>query len=360
MIRHQRKAMIYSFGSCSAYPFQINTSHLPLFQRVRCIVGYLFRNQDLQPDNYYDWCIKSIGKGFARTFLIPYSEKFWHFSTREMTFEWTNDRVPIPKPMDVIKGAFKDQIVKVGTNPTFQYTAEHGAGFTAIPAGIASQTQNIHLGMEATSINLRQKTITFNHGETTLEFEQLISTIPLPELIKMLDDVPDRIKHFTEQLKHNSIAVINLGINRPQLNPNHWIHYPEKDISFFRISFPNNFGHGLSPENTSMIQAEVNYNPQHPPVEADLVEAVHKDLIKTGILLPEDKIIFNDVLFIKYAYVIYDKLRKEAVKNIHDFLHENSIYPCGRYGEWAYLWSDESAMSGKKTAEKFLQPTTKL
>jgi len=29
-----------------------------------------------------------------------------------------------------------------------------------------------------------------------------------------------------------------------------------------------------------------------------------------------------------------------------------NIKSCGRFGEWDYLWSDQSFMSGKKAADK--------
>ena len=352
---HRRRALIYSHGAYAAYPFQINTSHMPFRLRLRCIAGYLTRPKNKAFNNYYEWLVGSFGRGFAETFLVPYSEKFWRSSLKEMTFEWTGDRVPVPRLWDIVRGAFRDHHADVGTNPSFQYPSNEGAGFSAIAEALARRIDNIHLGMKATSIDPLGRTITFNDGRQTLAYDKVISTIALPDLIGILKDVPSGIKELARSLKFNSIAVVNLGIGRSGIGENHWIHFPEKDISFFRISFPGNFGVGVSPAGSTPIQAEVSYDYRQPPAPGELVEGVLRDLIRVGVLSEDDPVVFSDVVFLKYGYVIYDKTRREAVGEIHRYLETQGIHPCGRFGAWEYLWSDQSAMSGKRTAEMVLE-----
>lgn len=349
--QHNRKAEIYSFGSYAAYPFQVNTCHLPLKQRLNCVLGYLLKGGGA-PTNYKAWLMKNFGKGFARTFLIPYSEKFWRVPPEQMTYEWTQDRVPRPKLIDVIKGAIKDHHVKIGTNPVFQYPSKKGRGFAAIAEGLASKLNNIHFGMTVTRIDPVEKKVYFNNTDDTVSYDYLIATNPLPELIGLLPDVPESIKEQVEKLNYNSIAAINLGIDAPHISDNHWIHFPESDISFFRICFQSNFAKDLVPDGKSSIQAEVSYDRKNPPSKKDLIIRVREDLVKVGVLKPNDKITFESVTYMKYGYVIYDFFRKNAVARIHNYLNGLDIYPCGRYGAWQYLWSDEAAISGMETAKK--------
>ena len=56
----------------------------------------------------------------------------------------------------------------------------------------------------------------------------------------------------------------------------------------------------------------------------------------------------------EYGYVLYDFNRKKSLKIIHKFLGDNGIYCCGRFGEWAYLWSDQALISGKKIADRLV------
>ncbi len=354
LVNHKRRGWIYSHGCYSPYPFQVNTSHLPLTHRLRCLVGYLLRRNHSTPENYEDWMIQNFGSGFARTFLIPYAEKFWRISPRGMTYEWTGNRVPLPRVIDVIKGALRDRETSLGTHARFQYPTEPGSGFAAIAQALASRIGYIHYGMKATTIDPYKKILLFNKGERAVNYHSLITTIPLPELIKLLPDPPSDVQKAVGQLSFNSIAMVNIGVDRPHLSDKHWIHFPEKDISFFRISFPSNFCPGLNPKETTTIQAEVSYDKENPPERDELLRRVHRDLIRVGILRPEDSLSFLDVPYQKYGYVIYNRHRKDAVKKVHEYLHHLDIYPCGRYGAWEYLWSDEAVLSGKRIAEKVL------
>lgn len=90
----ERSAHIYAFGKYTAYPFQINSTNLPLDRRLRCVWTFMRRAKNPQPTNYAEWIYRTIGRGFGDTFLIPYSEKFWGVHPREMSFEWTGNRVP--------------------------------------------------------------------------------------------------------------------------------------------------------------------------------------------------------------------------------------------------------------------------
>ena len=80
---------------------------------------------------------------------------------------------------------------------------------------------------------------------------------------------------------------------------------------------------------------------------------VIKDLIKAEVISQNDEIELIYSIDIKYGYVIYDNNRKPTVNKIHKYLKGVGIIPCGRYGDWAYHWSDESILSGKKAVKKY-------
>lgn len=37
---------------------------------------------------------------------------------------------------------------------------------------------------------------------------------------------------------------------------------------------------------------------------------------------------------------------------VHDYLNGLGIAYAGRFGEWGYLWSDQSVLSGRRAAEE--------
>ena len=60
----------------------------------------------------------------------------------------------------------------------------------------------------------------------------------------------------------------------------------------------------------------------------------------------------TDYREVKYANVVFNFERKKNVTIIHDYLNKKGIHYIGRFGEWDYLWSDQSLLSGKLVADK--------
>ncbi len=52
--------------------------------------------------------------------------------------------------------------------------------------------------------------------------------------------------------------------------------------------------------------------------------------------------------------MIFDLDRAEALKTVHGYLDEIGVAYCGRYGDWGYMWTDESFISGERAAETAL------
>ena len=71
-----------------------------------------------------------------------------------------------------------------------------------------------------------------------------------------------------------------------------------------------------------------------------------------GLQRPDDRIVTSSTIKVNYANVIFDLDRASAVKTVHGYLDELGIECCGRYGEWGYLWTDESFISGEQAAQR--------
>ncbi len=349
----QRQAWIFSHEAMTRYPFQANTYGLPINIVKDCLLGFIkndFNDRD-KVNNYEDWIYFMFGKGIAEHFMIPYSQKFWGLDPKELTTDWVDVRHPKPSTEEVIEGALNDQTKGFGVNAQFQYPQRDGYG--AIAKSMARTCNDrVECSMKATNINVSKKEVEFNNSYI-VQYKDIISTIPLPNLVALINDAHYEVIEAVKRLRTNSIFVVNIGINRPNISNKHWIYYLEKEFLFFRISFPFNISNSMAPEGTSSISAEIAYgNNNVLPVNKNaIVDFVINDLKKAEIILEDDDIIFTDTIDIKYGYVIYDKERKDAVNIIHNYLKSKSIFPCGRYGDWAYYWSDEAILSGKRVAE---------
>jgi protoporphyrinogen oxidase len=346
---HSRNAYIYSHGKYTAYPFQVNTAGLSLSLRMKCVWGFLRRGCFAEPSNYEEWIYRSVGKGFAETFLIPYSEKFWTVSPREMTHEWTGNRVPQPTTLQVLRGALVEKQTRIGTNFDFQYPNTRD-GYGTIANALLKRTGPLHLNHKAVRVDSASQVVSFQNGHTA-QYETLISTIPLPDLIAICPQAPGAVRKAASLLWCNSIFVVNLGIDRSDISSKHWVHFPERDLSFFRISYPHTFSNYTAPPGMSSISAEVAYSEHRPLDRNSIVPRVVDDLRRVGALGRNDRIVAQATRDIPSAYCVYDHNRKQALNTVFSWLDSVNIVPCGRYGRWTYFWSDESMLSGKKAAE---------
>ncbi len=112
----------------------------------------------------------------------------------------------------------------------------------------------------------------------------------------------------------------------------------------------------LSP-GTGSIQAEVYFSSKYKPFTGtpeDWIEPVIRDLRRCGILREDDEILCRKAMLLRYANIIFDLDRAAALQTVHGYLDELGIAYCGRYGDWGYMWTDESFKSGENAVEKAL------
>lgn len=350
-IEHRRKAYIYTHGKYTAYPFQVNTASLPIALRARCVSDYLRRGRWPEPRNYREWMYRSIGREFAETFLIPYSRKFWGVDPAEMTFDWTGGRVPEPTTLQVLRGALWDRQTAIGTNATFRYPAGRW-GYGTLAQRMAEALDGVlHTGWRAEAIDPARRVVRFANGEER-PFSRLVSSLPLPALVRMVQGAPAEALQAANALRTNSIAVVNLGLGVPHPSEMHWVHVPEPQFSFFRLSFPSLFGPEVVPRGCSSISCEVAYAGESAPDADALIARVKSDLCRMRLLSADTPIRVAFVRLVPHGYCIYDHERRNALRRIDDWLRTTDIISTGRYGLWSYFWSDQAISAGLSAGRK--------
>jgi hypothetical protein len=75
-------------------------------------------------------------------------------------------------------------------------------------------------------------------------------------------------------------------------------------------------------------------------------------------LRESDRVVFSKAMYLPYANIIFDLERADALKIVHGYLDDIGISYCGRYGDWGYMWTDESFKSGEAAAERALSRIT--
>jgi protoporphyrinogen oxidase len=205
-------------------------------------------------------------------------------------------------------------------------------------------------------VDPRQRLLRFANGFTT-DYDSLISSIALPDLIPMVAGVPQDVVDASKRLACSTCALVNVGVNRADLSEGQITYIYDEDICFTRLSFPHMLSPHNAPPGCGSIQAEVYFSDKYRPLTQsldDLIERVITDLMRTGTLQEHDEIVSRHATVVRYANVIFDLDRGAALKIVHEYLDDIGIAYCGRYGDWGYMWTDQSFSSGERAAELVL------
>lgn len=305
-----------------------------------------------EPRNFEEFIYKVWGAGIAKHFAIPYNRKIWAVDLKEMETSWLGGRVPLPDLEEMIQGALEPVSAPMGPNARFGYPLK--GGFQALMNGFLPHIKdNLLLNTRIVGLSVSKKTLTLSTGQN-VKYEQLISTMPLPVLIRMAgDEAPPEVQKAAAGLRHTSVKCVNIGVGRENITEKHWIYYPE-DTVFHRIFVQGNASPHCNAPGGFGFTCEITYGPQKPlPCDGDdLIQLCIKDAIRAGFIKDSDPILCSNIVDMPYAYVVYDHARPKNIAIIKEWLAKHDIILVGRYSEWEYFNSDHAFLAGKRGAEE--------
>ena len=345
----------YWKGFWVKHPAQINLYGLPPELIVNVLRDFVEAQHRQHPpiQNYEEWLRASFGHAFAENFPMLYTVKYHTTTAQNMSTDWIGPRLYQAKLEEVLRGALLPSTSDVHYIPGFRYPS-HG-GFVSYLRRFM-ESSDVRLNHVLAQIDAKKKELRFQNG-TVVPYSGLVSSVPLPDLVPLIQGAPKDVLDAAARLACTDLVIVNLVVDRPELIDAHWTYIYDQDVFFTRLSTPHLQSRHNVPPGCGSLQAECYYSHKYRPLDRkpkDCIEPVIRDLKRIGVLKETDKILFQDTMYIEYANVIFDLERAAAVATVHGYLDDLGIRYCGRYGDWAYIWTDESFMSGEKAAEKAL------
>ena len=337
------------------HPAQCNLYDVPHELKVKIIAEFVSTQHAPEKPvaNYEEWLRACFGDTFAETFPMEYTKKYHTTEAANLSTDWIGPRLYRPELEEVLNGALSPDTPNVHYITEFRYP-KHG-GFVSYLNKFMSQV-DLRLNHKLIKLDPRAKTLSFANGRTD-DYDYVISSIPLPELIPMIVGAPSDVLDAARKLSCSEIIIVSLGIARPDVHSAHWSYFYDDDICFARISTPHLQSPNNVPKGCSSLQVECYYSDKYRPLDCkpdDCIEPVIRDLMKCGVLRDTDEIVFRHAMYVKYGNVIFDLDRAKALDTIHGYLDDIGVSYCGRYGLWAYIWTDQSFLSGDKAADRVL------
>lgn len=354
LISIDRKAGIFLNERIIPYPIQYNLYHLDEETKKKCLAGAVEVSKNFDkdkiPKNFNEWIKMSQGEGISNCFMIPYNQKCYNLHPRELTIDCGGRYIPNLDVEEIIKGAnFDRSNEKIGYNYQFWYTKDGGIDYLA--ESFAKKIHNIKFKEKVIKIDINKKLVFTENN--IYSFVNLINTIPLKKMIESIVGIPEEIENANNRLRFTKICTVLLGINKPNICPYQWLYIPQKDIIFYRLSFPMNYSEKMVPLGTSSICAEYSYIGDKLFTDEEIIERTIDDLVKINII-KKDEVIFKKLVEINPGYVIFDFNKEKNLKIIKDFLKEQNIFSIGRYGKWEYSSMEEAIIYGGELAKTLI------
>jgi len=333
------------------YPFENGIKDLPLEDKLDCIRGYLSvkRKHHREYSDLNDWIVNRLGSGIAKHFMLPYNTKIWDCRLSEISTKLVDSKIEPASVVDFILSALGKKIVGRAYQARFIYPKQ---GIQSLMDHTAKNIrENIVLDscVEKLSRFDDQWTIILSNG-LTIKADYVISTIPLPELLKRIN--VEGIKQEYVVFKHNNTFFIMVGLKKgfdfQKIRDCHWVFFKESEI-FYRLTLMHNFSSEFLP----VLVAEITRKGEClAKSKEEICNLVVRDLLRSGIVGSPDEIAVTDIKLKEYTYPIPTVGLDYIKDEISDKLLKHNLFLLGRNGHWDYINMDDVVLKVEKFIEE--------
>lgn len=325
------------------------------------------------------------GQILYKLFFKDYIYHVWGIYPKDFSYKFAEQRIPkisttffLNKVISPIRARF--------SKSTFKNFVENVDGqlFTTKEGyrGIVKRIINVlekngvifHLNSDVKSVNLKddnkknlirsivieEKQITETRQDYTaknnlneFDCDAVISTIPINELLLMLNPKPaEDLISSADKLKFRALVFVGVLVNKSKVLPVSFMYFREH--SFNRIYDSSYFGHDTYSPNTTILVAEISSSGDDIwwNDEEFCKEKVLEDLFRENIIKKDD-ILEVHVYKYKHGYPIYNKGYEDNLGKVLSYLKSiENFQTAGRQGLFQYINGHIAMLTAFKSAEK--------
>jgi protoporphyrinogen oxidase len=362
-----RLTRIFYNGKFFYYPLKPLDAFAKLgpFESARCFFSYVAERlspTELKGD-FETWVTSRFGKRLFEVFFKTYSEKLWGISCKELDSDFAAQRIKKLSLFEAIKNAF---LGGGGGHKTlvdkFAYPHEGtGMVYRMMAEGFAKNGGDLRLETpveRVRTVNGKVVGLDLTNGES-LDFDTVISSMPLSLLVSRLDEAPEEIREKANSLRFRNTILVYLNVDSAELFEDNWLYVHSPTLDCGRITnFRNWVPQLYRDEKTSILCMEFwcfEGDAEWAMPDEELAAKAIAELNETG--LNEGAAVLDaEVYRINRCYPVYAKGYRETLEPIEDFLRTvKNLIPIGRYGAFKYNNQDHSILMGLLAAENVLE-----
>ncbi len=358
-------SQIYSEGRLIDFPlspFNLirNIGPLSAIRAGFHLIGARLAGRRNAMDDFERFSVYKYGRPIAERFLLNYSEKLWGLPCSRLSLDVSGKRLKGLSLTTFLMEAFASGRIKTRhLDGAFYYPV---SGFGEIIDALAEVigTERIRTGSRVTRVMHREGRITAVgiDGRGTVETDRVISTLPLPVFLSMLDPpCPPEIAALARGLSYRGLILVMLLLNRPSVTRAGTVYFPDPEFPFNRVSEPRNRSPRMAPAGRTSLMAEIpcgGKGPSSGDEPDDPVRTVIEKLAGIG-WISETEVIGTHVERLTHAYPVLETGHAMKVGRILKYLESfHNLKLIGRNSLFKYTHFHNMMRQGRAVIDEFM------
>jgi len=350
---HEAVAFCWDGGVWLRHPVQNNLFPLPAEDKAALIEGLVQQpsneKQQAEIHTYRDWLVGQYGTPIAARWPLVYTEKYWTVPAEQLGTDWIGPRMRRADLHEVLLGAMTERAPNTYYISHMRYPLRGGYRAFIEPLITAAE---VRCASRVMAVDPTRRAVRVAGGEE-FRYRHLVSTLPLPNLVRMLPQVPDAIRADAATLFATSVELISIALRRPAATPSLWCYIYDRDLMAARVYSPSWKSADNAPPSCGSLQFEI-YTSPHRPLHASVAEMTENCLeaMQRMGLAARSEVIFTHHKHLPFGNVVFDLGMEVRRDRVRSWVEHQGIRLAGRFGEWAYLWSNQSLLSGHRAVQE--------
>jgi protoporphyrinogen oxidase len=372
MLERPRLSRIYYGGTFFDYPLRPLRALIGLGPVESLRVAASYAAARLAPrrreDSFEEWVSNRFGRRLFEIFFKTYTEKVWGMPCDEIDSSWAAQRIKDLDLLTALKHALRpggrggrggrgSRVVttlidrfhypRLGPGQMWErcrdLLAERGVE-TVTGTRVAAVH---HDGGRVTAVTVEEP----GGGRRRLPAGHFVSSMPLPELVRMLDPpAPLEVTAAAGRLRFRDFLTVVLIVDRAEVFPDNWIYVHSADVRVGRVQNFKNWSPDMVPD-AATTALGLEYFVQEgdelwAATDGDLAALAAREMERLG-LARRDEVIDSAVVRMPKAYPVYDQGYREALPVLRDYLGGfANLHAVGRNGQHRYNNQDHSMLTG--------------
>jgi len=367
LLLRPRLSRIFYNGHFFDYPLKPLNALAGLGLREAVLVGLSYAKARLAPSphegSFEDWVANRFGQRLYRIFFKTYTEKVWGVPCAEISSEWAVQRIKNLSLGEAVrhalfKGRGANGAIVTSLIDQFYYPRLGPGMMWERCAGAVERTGSpVLCGMRVERIAHARGHVHHVHARArdgtahVFPADQLISSMPLRDLISALDPAPpDAVRQAAARLRYRDYLTVVLIVRRASIFPDNWIYIHSPDVKLGRIQNYKNWSTDMVPDAAcTALGLEYFLWDQDPewswPDERLIARGVH-ECAHIGLIDPAE-VEDGTVVRVPKAYPVYDQEYRDHLGTVRAYLASiGNLQVIGRNGQHRYNNQDHSMLAG--------------